>query len=112
MKECKGFPEIPRVSMLVYTQSFICDQDSFLYFKNANLLKSIRIYYMPLLEKHGKSLPIETGYYKHTPDENEICTSIEFSDCAIRLFASSIFPPQKTEQGTFCLRRELLYKSH
>ena len=98
MKESNVFSEMPeKITMLVYTQSFLGDKDSFLYFNNADLLRSIRIRYMPLLDKHGTSLPIETGYYKHTPDENEICTSIEFSDCAIRLFASSIFPPQKTE---------------
>ena len=82
--------------MLVYTQSFICDKESFQYFKNAGLLKKISIYYMPLLDKQGKLLPIETGYYKHTPEENAIRTSIEFSDCASGLFVSSNVP-QKTE---------------
>ena len=98
MKENNIFSEMPeRISMLVYTQSFICDKDSFLYFKNANLLKSISIYFMPLLNKHGQSLPIETGYYKHTPEENAIRTSIEFSDCASGLFVSSNVPQKKAE---------------
>ena len=85
--------------MLVYTQSFIYDKDSFLYFKNANLLKSIRIYYMPLLVKHNKSLPIETGYYKHTLEENTIRTSIEFSDCVSGLFVTSNEPQRKEDDA-------------
>ena len=90
-------PEESIISMLVYTQSFICDNDSFLYFRNANLLKRIRIHYMPLLDKHGKSLPIETGYYKHTSEQNAIRISIEFSDCASGVFISSNVPREESE---------------
>lgn len=98
MKENRDYSEAhERISMLVYTQSFMCDKDSFLYFKNANLLKSIRIYFMPLLDKHDKSLPIETGYYKHTSEENVIRISIEFSDCARIVFVSPNAPQNKTE---------------
>lgn len=83
--------------MLVYTQSFVCDKDAFLYFKNANLLQRISICYMPLLDKHKISLPIETGHYKHTSEENAICISVEFSVCTRGVFVSSNTPQNKTE---------------
>ena len=98
MKENRDYSEAhERISMLVYTQSFVCDKDAFLYFKNANLLQHISICYMPLLDKHKISLPIETGHYKHTSEENAIRISIEFSDCASGVFISSNVPREESE---------------
>ncbi len=98
MKEKNAFSEMPaRISMLVYTQSFICDKESFQYFCNANLLKGIRIHYMPLLDEHSELLPIKTGKYIHTPEENAITTTIEFSDCVSGLCVTSNIPQIKTE---------------
>lgn len=86
-----------RISILVYTQSFLYDNNVFQYFSDANLLKSIRIHYMPLLVKPEESLPVDTGIYRHTPRGDTISTIIEFSDCSSRVFISSNSQRRKTE---------------
>ena len=82
MKKTNVFSEQSEtIAILVYTQSFLYDHASFQYFDNANLLQSIRIYFMPLLVKSDGPLPIQTGIYKHTLEGNTICSSVIFSDC-------------------------------
>ena len=83
MKKRNVFSDPPEeISMLVFTQSFLSNTEAFVYFNNANLLRRIKIYYMPLSTKANETLPIEMGTYHHKKEETAICTSIEYSNCS------------------------------
>ena len=53
-----------QVSIFVYTESFLDEEPSFLYFNNARKLDGIQIYYMPVLDNQNRQLPIVTGAYR------------------------------------------------
>ena len=98
------------ISILVYTQSFFCDPESFDYFKNANLLNSIHVYFMPLLGTPDKVPPVKTGIYKHVPEENAICSYAVFSDCTGRAYLSSNTPQRKTDEELSIIAEEVMLR--
>lgn len=99
------------ITMLVYTQSFLSDNSAFNYFNNANLLKKIKIYYMPLLVQSDISLPIEMGSYIHTPEENAICTNIKFCDLSKDLYLAANAPQRKTDDELSKIAEEILLRN-
>lgn len=96
------------ISILVYTQSFLCDLGSFDYFNNANRLNSIHVYFMPLLETPDKLPPVKTGIYKHVPEEKAICSYAVFSDCTGRMYLSSNTPQRKTDEELSKIAEEVM----
>ena len=67
-----------QVSIFVYTESFLDEEPSFLYFNNARKLDGIQIYYMPVLDNQNRQLPIVTGAYRSWCQEGRTFTAIEF----------------------------------
>ena len=58
---------LPEVSVLVYTQDFIKDNGALQYLRNANKIKGIKVYFMPVLSTNT-TLSLETGKYTHFKD--------------------------------------------
>lgn len=87
------------VTILVYTKSFLCQKNSFLYFENANKLNSIQIYYMPLLCASSKKLPISTGIYKNNVNNNRVFTSIQFS--TLSTVVSTEYPADNSKTDAY-----------
>ncbi len=77
------------ITVLVHTKSFLSDSNSLHYFNNANRLKSIRIYYMPISGRPEEDIQVNMGVYKHTEIAHAIYTSIEFSDYSVSV---CVFP--------------------
>ncbi len=73
---------LSQVSILVYTESFLDEETSFLYFNNAGKLDDIQVYYMPLLDKGNRRLSVVTGLYRSWCQENRTFTAIEFPQCS------------------------------
>ena len=69
-----------KISVLVYTESFLDDNDYLLYFNNANKLNKIQIYYMPVLCTTSRALPVLTGTYRNWCQGNKNFTSIVFPE--------------------------------
>lgn len=85
------------ITMLIYTQTFLTEDNAIQYFTNANLLKNIKIYYMPLLVKPEKPLSIETISYIHRPEGNAICNAIEYPGFSRLIGYTSNIPCRKSE---------------
>lgn len=71
-----------QVSLLIYTESFLEEDASFLYFNNANKLNIIQVFYMPLLCTPSHDLPVLTGTYRSWCQDNRNFTSIIFPECS------------------------------
>lgn len=99
------------ISILVYTQSFLCDYGAYQYFKNADRLESIKVYFMPLLITPDKSPAINTGIYKHTPEGNSIRTSVVFSDCSGYAYFSPNTPQRKTDEELSKIAEEIMLRN-
>lgn len=73
------------ISVLVHTESFFNDIIALDWFMNANKLKSINIYFMPILAD-DIDVPVVTGVYTNNEVGCRVQTSIVFDDCSSVLY--------------------------
>lgn len=71
---------LPEVSVLVHTQDFIKDNGALQYLRNANKIKGIKVYFMPVLSTNT-TLSLETGKYTHFKDGLITSVVLDFADC-------------------------------
>lgn len=67
------------ISILVHTESYLDDTSVLEWFVNANKLKGINVYFMPVLTTDVK-VPVTTGTYVNITANGRVHTSIELDD--------------------------------
>ena len=82
MAKCNVFSDDKsQLSVLVHTASFVSSPEKIQYFNDANKLKSIRVFFMPIISVRNENR-FETGEYKHHREQTMVLSSLSFPLCS------------------------------